>query len=235
MNAYAELDDDVRWQRELRRSRLLALIRGWLRKERAPRLTVVLLLIPCAVCIVLSEYLMRRAGFELLPMRWAFAVLPAWPLFVALVRWRAAAEWERLNLKKKLGREYQLHDESAEAVPFVVKTQKQLEWDQGVQSGIRGGLQQNGVGRIGAVPWVLFIMVAVTIGTWLVWELIKGGPKLLANTIIDSELVPSQPKLVFKMETYKWFPETLGATALHFLGLALAAFLLGIGCLAYIK
>ncbi len=80
MHAFADIQD-VQWERETRRSRLRSLIRGWLRKERAPRLTILLLLIPCAALAVLADYWMRRAGIDVRAVRWASAVLPSWPLF----------------------------------------------------------------------------------------------------------------------------------------------------------
>jgi hypothetical protein len=98
------------------------------------------------------------------------------------------------------------------------------EMRRAINQGVQHGLRQGG----GASLWVLIILVAVTLGTWLIWELIRGAPALLADTIIDAELVPSRPHLIFRMPARRWLSEAFGSTALQFIGLTIAAYLLGI-------
>ena len=71
------------------------------------------------------------------------------------------------------------------------------------------------------------LLGALTLGVWTLWELIRFGPTLLADIIIDSEAVASTPSLAMRIPSENWFRSALGETYLFFLSLAFAAFVAG--------
>jgi len=77
---------------------------------------------------------------------------------------------------------------------------------------------------------MLIFVGGLTLGTWLVWLLIANGATLLAETIVDAELVPAKPQLACSLQHLDWRAEAFGFTAIHFLGLAFAAG--AVGCSA---
>lgn len=160
-------------------------------------------------------------GVEMRPMRWAYAIIPTWPLFVFLVRWRAGVESQQLDFEQ-LGEAFIALDERAEA--SFSKPLLSDDIHEGIAAGFRSGMQQGGGGSL----FFGMILAAITLGGWLVWELVRGGPRLLADTMIDAELVRSHPQLFEKVITYPWMAELFGATAIQFVGLTIAAFLLGL-------
>ncbi len=111
-----------------------------------------------------------------------------------------------------------------EAPAITVESSWKQDFETGAWQGVRAGLQQGGA----ANPLVLVILTALTLGSWLIWELIRSGPSLIAEVMIDAELVKAEPTLAIKIITHRWLPETLGATAFHFFGLSVVAFLLGL-------
>ncbi len=222
MNVFDHAIEDVARAKQERRARFLGLIRGWLRKERAPRWTVSLLLVVCAAFAALLDHWLQLLGIELRAMRWGAVALPCWPLFAVLLRWRAAAEFQKFELDR-IGPEFLRHDEHLSASATTTQSSWMLDCKAGARQGLRAGLQQGG-----AHPLVLVVLSALTLGGWLVWELIQSAPSLLAEVMIDAELVRSQPSLATRIVTREWLSETLGATALHFFGLSVAAFLLGL-------
>jgi hypothetical protein len=221
---YDESLDDVLRAREERRDHLQSRIRGWLRKDRAPRLTTVLLLVPTSGWVTIADYLLRHIGLELAPLRWTLAMLAAWPVFVLLLRWRASAEWQCLHLDR-IGFDYIRHDEGAEAALAAPDARPRSKHREAIDRGISEGLGR-ACGQ-GGLP-VALILTALTLGGWTMWQLIQHGPTLLADTIINGEAVPASPALAIRISREHWFPGALGETGPYFLLLAFAAFLLGI-------
>ena len=222
MYTYEELSD-LAQAKEDRRERLVSRIRGWLRKDRAPQLVVALLLLPTVAWAVVADAFLRRLELDLSPLRWAMAILTAWPIFVLLLRWRAAMEWRRLDLSR-VGLAYMRYDEGEEARLAAPKTGKQLETERSINNGISQGLQQ---GQGAALP-VTLLLAALTLGIWTIWKLIRNAPGLLTDVIIDGDAVPSTPSLATKISHENWFCEALAETYPYFLSLAFAAFVFGL-------
>jgi len=221
---YEDLSDLAHAKKD-RRSHLVRRIRGWLRLDRSPRLTIGLLLLPTAAFVVAVDFVLDRGGFDLTPMRWAIAVLAAWPIFVLLLRWRAAAEMRYLHLER-LDLSYERYDDGAEAA-LNAPSEKQMKRNESIWIGVRSGLNQ-GMSRVAdaGLP-VMLLLGAVTLGAWTIWKLIGSGPSLLTDIIIDGEVVPATPSLATRISTDRWFAEGLAETYPFFLSLAFAAFVVG--------
>ncbi len=216
-------------QRMERRRRFLHETRGWLRAERAPRLTVLGMLIVCAVAGAAFDLWLQHTGFAFRPYRWMIAAFSTWPLFLALLRWRAGVEASRLGLVEKT-RHFVVHDEAAEeqeANPQPGKWQKAFNnaWD---QEGQRAFSREMGRATGGGGVFVIIILLVVSMGTWLAWDLIRLGPTLLAETMIDGVLVPAEPRLALHMDSDRWLKNLAPSTGFHFMGLAFAGLMLGI-------
>ena len=222
MYQYEELSDLVHARAD-RRSHLVSRIRGWLRRDRSPRLTIGLLLVPTAVWGVAVDYALRRGGLDLPPLRWVMAIFAAWPIFVLLLRWRAAAEWRSVHLDRLDGT-YVRHDEAVEAILCLPKSEKQLKMEETFWRSVN---QNSGRAGAAGLPSAL-LLGAATLGCWTIWKLIGSGPTLLADIIIDSEAIPRTPSLATRISSERWFSGALGGTGLFFLSLAVAAFLFAI-------
>jgi hypothetical protein len=223
MYTYEDLSD-LAHAKEERRGRLVSRIRGWLRKERSPRRSVALLLIPTAAWVVGVDVLLYRLGLDMSPLRWAMAILGAWPLFVLLLRWRAAMEWRHLDLSR-VGLEYVRYDQGEEARLAAPKTKRQMDNESAFWDGFSRGMGQAQGGA--GLPLGL-LLGAVTLGTWTIWKLIRNAPGLLTDVIIDGDAVPSTPSLATKIPCENWFCEALAETYPYFLSLAFAAFVVGV-------
>jgi hypothetical protein len=79
-----------------------------------------------------------------------------------------------------------------------------------------------GIGQGGGILLVVLI-IAVTVGTWLAWDLICRGPGLLADTIIDGVLIPERPEMAMRMSCEPWQKNMVSSTFFHFAGMALMA------------
>ncbi|HSI12635.1 MAG TPA: hypothetical protein VK961_11355 [Chthoniobacter sp.] len=223
MYTYEDLSDLARAKEE-RRERLVSRIRGWLRKERSPRLTIGLLLLPTAVFGMGADWALRRGGLDLEPLRWMLALFATWPIFVLLLRWRAAMEWRHLHLDR-LGLEYIRYDDGAEA---ALTAPRQVKLESEMRRAIQDSISREAGKAAGAALPVVLLLGALTLGCWTIWQLIRSGPNLLTNVIIDGEAVPSSGVLATRVQRENWFSATLGETYLFFLSLAFAAFVLGL-------
>ena len=226
MYTYEDLSD-LAHAKEDRRSRLVSRIRGWLRKERSPRLTIALLLVPTAVFVMGVDWALRRGGLDLPPLRWVLSFLAAWPVFVVLLRWRASVEWRHLHLDR-VGLEYLRYDEGVEAALVAPKSPEQLRREDNIRRALNDSISRES-GKLGGggLPVTLFL-AALTLGCWTIWQMIRSGPSLLTNVIIDGEAVPSSSALATRIDREHWFSSAIGQTYPYFLALAFAAFLLGL-------
>jgi hypothetical protein len=58
---------------------------------------------------------------------------------------------------------------------------------------------------------------------WLAWDLIRRGPGLLADTVIDGVLIPERPQMAASMACSSWQKNLASSTFAHFAGMALMA------------
>ena len=149
-------------------------------------------------------------------------MLAVWPIFVLLVRWRAAIEFEELPVRDG-ARRFISTDDLAERTLF--SEEPEPAWKRACRESIA-----RESGRAGGNILILLFLGGLTLGAWLAWLLIAHGATLLAETIVDAELVPSKPQLIYSFQHLDWRAEAFGFTAIHFIGLALAAG--AVGCSA---
>ena len=210
-------------QREERRRRLTRAVRGWLRSERCPRLTTLGMLLGCALWSVLVDIWLERVGFGFRPYRWSTSVFAAWPMFLLLLRWRAGVEARRCDVVSESWDRFVSCDDAAERRPAP-----------GLKSPARISAENElsrGIGKIAGQPGGVFIimaLIAITVGTWLAWDLIRLGPSLLTDTMIDGVIVPARPQMAAGIASEPWQRNLASSTFFHFIGMALMAIVVAI-------
>ncbi len=201
-------------------------IRGWLRKHRRPERAIVLIL---AVCLLAGCGLFLLMGFlevAVRPIRLGLAVLLVWPLFLGLLRWQAAAEFRQLDSETGIS-EYVRNDDRME----MARLRELL--GQQEPSFVERGFSE-GFSRMDG-PEAFFVMIVLfvaTCGVWLLWDLIRMGPTLLTEMIIDADLVAANPALLQRFSSGNWFKNAMDATAIYFFGLSMITCLLMVVWLA---
>lgn len=195
-------------------------IRGWLRAERSPRLTIVALLALSAAFAIGIGYFLAACGIRGWGTRAFWSVLAAWPAFVWTIRWRAGVEFRQLTVRESdRDAHFRAIDESAEDELFALTEQNETERE-----------IYRGAGRaMGNNILTLLLLGGLTLGCWLIWDLIRTGPTLLAETIFDAEVVLSRSELMTRVTHRDWRSEAFGLTGIHFGGLAVAA-----GCVGWV-
>ena len=227
MTAFSESFELAHQRRQERRSRMLRTIRGWLRAARSPRLTLALIVLACAAFAAVASFGMRRAGLELSGLRWAYAVGASWPLFLLLLYWRAGAEFRRFDMTS----DAQVFVRFDERVEFELATSSarpssaRWHFDEEIQQ-VLAREAGKAAGKGGLLP--MAFLIVITVGGWLVWDLIQLGPTLLTQSILDGWLLPAHPSLAANVHSQRWLAETAAYTGLHFLALGLVAFLAGL-------
>ncbi len=248
MSGYIDLQreaEEARDEREYRRRRWLAGIRGSLRRFASPRWSVVSALLISAVpgtAIGVAAYWLGASAWG--PAE-AIAVVAMWPIFIG-VSWRMA---ERLlagndvllNLEANIG--YDMECEARENANAYGSQYGDIglgiegrcsEREESIWRGINSGMQQNGGGMtlIGLV-----LVVLVTVGTWLVWQLIRYGPTLFSELIFDEFLLRKMPGLSARASVQPALGNALAATGIHFVGFATVVLLLGgmLSCLGMVS
>jgi hypothetical protein len=195
---------------------MVSSIRGWLRQERSPRLTISALVGLCAALSVTIGYGLARCGVRGWGTRAFWSVLAVWPVFVLLVRWRCAVDFQQMDLGNR------------DRVNRLIAADElaSLDSNRQVSEGERAVYRElgNGLGRaIGSNLLTALLLGSITLGCWLIWDLIRNGPHLLADTIFDAEVVPPRVDLITSVTHRDWRMEALGFTAIYFPGLAFAA------------
>jgi hypothetical protein len=208
-------------QRAYFRRRMLAAIRGWLRENSAPRWTVAGLLLLCAAGAAGAGIVLSRCGFTGVGIISSLAVLAVWPLFLLLLRWRAEVESRRLDIGERASL-FIARDEAEIAMENAPSSPQENEKWEGVRIGIQSGMQQSSGAGGFALP-ILILLASLTAGTWLLWDLIRLAPFLLGEAVLDGVLATRHPQLTKNIPTPPWWGSAFAATAVHFIGLALAA------------
>jgi hypothetical protein len=196
---------------------MVSSIRGWLRLERRPRLTIVSLLAISTSVAVFIGWLLAIWGVDGWGTRAFFAVLATWPIFVGLVSWRASVEFGQMHLRSK--------DREDRFIAMDGRIEHHLARDDADHeiSEIERALYR----EMGSNLLTLLLLGALTLGSWLIWDLIRTGATLLAETILDAEVVPSRRDLLNSISHLDWRTEAFGLTAAYFGGLAFAAGTIG--------
>jgi hypothetical protein len=195
-------------------------IRGWLRAERHPRLTVGLILAACLLLGGALVFLMRWLNVGNFVTRPGLAVLITWPAFLALLRWRAGVEFEALDIDAGVAqfvRGDQVADASRLRAFLDPQSQRSATQQELMESFHREAFQQ---------PLAALLLILFTCGMWLLWDLVAVGPTLLTDLIIDGRLVVVHPGVLQKIPTSNWLKDAAGATAIHFIGLSILTSLL---------
>jgi len=217
-------------QRLYRRRRLLSGLRGFLLRGHSPkwqtaRVLALAFLPGCAVTLLAVHFGLNPWG----PAP-ALGVLVTWPAFIFLTE----------NLSARLAREKNLltgfESNIAHSYAELARENRPPDpgnsdvIDQGISSGIRSGIQsggaQSGGGLIAALP-VFIILALGTLGGWLVWQIIRLGPDLLSEAILDLHLAQTNPRLAEVTSLESWHKNAFTLTAIHFVILAVIALLLG--------
>jgi hypothetical protein len=213
--------------RDDRRRRMIASIRGWLREKRSPRLILVATLALCAVLAIGVGCSLAGLGIQGWGTRAFWSVLAVWPVFVLLVRWRAAIDFAQMDLGNR--------DQMDRFIAAGELTSRELyacESDRPMsetERAIRDGLRHGSVEQRQIDPFSLLLLGALTLGFWLIWDLTRTGVVLLADTIFDAEVVPPRFDLITSVTHLDWRMEALGFTAFYFPALALCA-----GCVGHL-
>jgi hypothetical protein len=146
-----------------------------------------------------------------------WAVLATSPLFIGLVRWRAAVEARQFGLGNRADL-FMACDDAAE------RALNSSQWNPPNGKVDRSVWELGDL--VGDFPAVL-LLAAATLGGWLIWDLIQNGATLLAETMLDAEVFPNRPDILPNVLRRDWRTEAFGFTAIHFLGLALVLGLAG--------
>jgi hypothetical protein len=94
-------------------------------------------------------------------------------------------------------------------------------------SSLSSAFSGNSSSFLRADPLTLLLLGSLTLGCWLIWDLIRNSPTLLAETLFDAEVVPPRMDLITSVKHLDWRAEAFGMTAVYFGGVAFAAATIG--------
>lgn len=176
-----------------------------------------LLALSTAIAVAVG-YVLALVGIKGWGTRAFWSVLVAWPAFVGLMRWRAGVEFRNSALRKSERDAYfATIDEVAESELFNLKEPSETE------RAFKRELGQSLGRAMGSNVLTLLLLGGLTLGCWLIWDLIRTGPTLLAETIFDADVVSSRLQVITTVTHRDWRWEAFGLTGIHFGGLAIAA------------
>lgn len=216
-------------ERQYRRRRMLAGIRGSLRLNSSPRLLTAFCFLASAVPGAAIGFLASWLGLSPWTTAPALSILAMWPVFI-FICWRTSGYlFEKIPILRNFEANL-AHDNQQTAEENARSYGPKLEDDfsSGIRSGWQQGLQQGmRQGAPGAGLIALIIIALATAGTWLVWQLIGYGPTLFTEMVFDGCLAKKYPGLDRKAATEPCLQNVFAATAVHFIGLIIVAILLG--------
>jgi hypothetical protein len=200
-------------ERERYRRRFLCCIRGRLREGKGGRWWIAFLIVGCAGLAWFLAGIPATARFGGV---WhpGLAVLATWPVYVIALFLRAKAEGHRLELAGHWD-SLMTRDERGELEDRAVSEQI----DRVVNNVWSSNRSQNSQNSNPLAEFVL--MTVVTVGTWLIWDLLRMGPELMAEIILDGVLVPTYPEIEGRMPSEAWYKTAFASTGLHFTAAAL--------------
>lgn len=212
-SGYQTAEDEAEARQEARerfRRRLLCCIRGRLRESKGVRWWIAFLLVGCSGLAWFLAGIPATARFGGV---WhsGLAVLATWPVYVVALFLRAKVEGHRLELAGHWD-SLMARDERGEFEDRTVSERI----DRVVNQGWESNRYQNSNPLLGFVA-----MTVVTVGTWLIWDLLRMGPGLMAEIILDGVLVPTYPEIKERMPYEAWYKTAFVSTGLHFVAAAL--------------
>ncbi|MGC3990414.1 MAG: hypothetical protein QM796_12175 [Chthoniobacteraceae bacterium] len=215
----SEAEDHFEARQRIRR-KALSTLRGWLLEKAQPRWRVFGCFVGALLPASLAMMLALRCGISPWGPAPAIGFFMAWPSFTFLLAYSTNPLSKRIELGEDW-RWFMARDDDDLARETVYENKLREQYWTGFDNGMRTP-NSGGYASIGTV-----FIILVSLGTWLVWDLARLGPNLLAETILDKCWDKSHSTLAQKVSTEKWWPNIMIATAMHFLGLALVALLLG--------
>ena len=199
-----------------RRRRFLAMVRGHLRDHLSPRWIVAGLLCQSFLFSAATGWFLHRCGMRDAGAIGAWSVAAAWPVFLFLLHRRTSVECGKLKIDNEFERLIALdeREEATENAPLSDRTERNLR--------VFNESFSRECGRGGPAGIYLMILLSLsTAGAWLVWDLIRNAPKLIAEMLVDAHFMPAHPRLYRAIESGSWFRQVGAATAVYFFGLAL--------------
>ena len=203
--------------RQERRRRLLRGVRGWLYETRSPRWRTLGLFGGSLFVGTGAAFAAFQCGLRSIPWLCFIGIIAGWPVFISLVRWQAGRMMMCLEALGD-GRKFIFRDEAMEREIFsdTGSANEEAFWRSFRERG--SDEMWNAAGK-GGLPSI-FAMGLFTLGTWLIWDLVKSGPTLLAEAFVDGTFPRRHPRLAAPMHTEPWLQNTIIATCIHFGGLA---------------
>lgn len=227
MHGYVDVQHEVEKafeERQYRRRRAIAGIRGSLRLNSNPRLLTAACLLISALPGAVVGYLFYRLGLSPWGPTLAVAVLATWPIFVYTSWWAANRLFETKDLLKDLKTNVMidaLHEDKE--APFAAE---RASWRDTTDWKHWTGTEDCWPVAIGHIPF-LIILAFLSLGTWCVWKLIAYGPTLLTEIIVDGCLIRQFPKIENTLALEDWKHNTFIATGVYFIMLAVVVGSLG--------
>ena len=211
----AELKHEARQER---RRRLLRGVRGWLYETRAPCWLTLGLFALSLLAGSGVAFAAWRFGLRSIPWLCFIGIFAGWPVFLSLIRWQAGRLMACLDVLGD-GRRFLFRDETIERESFsdTGSPHEESFWRSFRETGSREF--GKAVGN-GGLPALLGIGL-LTLGTWLIWDLVKSGPTLLAEAFVDGVFPRRHSRLAEPMHTEPWLQNAVIATCIHFVGFAI--------------
>ena len=213
-------------ERLRRRQRLVSGVRGWLYEKRSPRLRALVFLTASLATGTGLAWLLRLLGLRSLPTLVFLGTLTAWPVFLLLIR----REGQRL-----LGE----FDDAASMQHYLARDESMLRQEffpvtSPGSTNYREVFWRTFGRESGKLPLpILLTLGAATLGLWLLWDLLRLGPTLFAEALVDDAFPRCHPQIAEPVHTEPWLINFLGSTAIHFGGFACCASFVILNTLLY--
>jgi len=177
-------------ERQNFRNRILRGLRGHLRENGGVRWRVAWLLAQSMLVSGLVVGAFHSAG--VLGSQWhpCLVLIAGWPLFALGFIADAKKRTQRLDLFEKWTPSL-LRDELGEIRDRLTSKRISEKVDLVWNSAARQSGQNNGGGVI-----VIILLILLTAGTWLVWDLLRRAPALMAEVILDGIIAPAHPEML---------------------------------------
>jgi hypothetical protein len=209
-----EIGEEIEARGE-RYRRAVRCIRGWLRQERRASGNVAAIVAFCIGFGVAFTCVLEFAGWNDAVPRAGVAVLCTWPVYLALFSTLARREAEQFDwpsidyasVDDALTRKADAREESFAEVLRSVRT--------------------SGSSAPNAGP-ALILLGLLTLGTFLIYDLIRSSPALLAEKVLDN-LIHQSSGMVSRFGLGTGRNHYFAATSIHFLSLTAVTMLLACG------
>lgn len=227
MRGYIEFGDDARsaWEeREYRTRRLYSGIRGAICAMDKPRWRTARAFTQCAVC-AFAIFAVLAFFKAYTPASIFIAILAAWPVFVMFLH-RAALKLDKRhhllrNLESSISADEQRTSQENRR-RFGELSEEERKFQESFWNGFHQGMSRGGGGSV----IVGLYLALLSLGTYLIYHLIREGPDLLADVICHKLLPERITEFHARFNAQNWWHNAFSATAIHFLGLAAVGMLL---------